>query len=406
MTDRRRNRLILCLKGKASLLLLGIGILPRVLLAQTPVSTPKSSQLKAIEVTEKNGQILSYRYLGGTTEVAMKGTALAPDAHIKLKVGSRPGFVELDINRGQIIGLKPANQFGRDFLTYVLWAVSVDGKAANLGEITFQGDRAISINVTTPYQTFWLMLTAEPTYAVVDPSPVVVLYSADDSHGKLISEKTAQGISGELFYYTHYTDYDRSPGPAHENIPADLLQARKAVELASKSPLFTADLSSDANNSSQSEEEARTREAFRQSQVFLERAEKAFAENPKGTDVAQLSRTTAQIAENARALAQGAVGGVLVRQLERELTRLRRNLGRTKIEPAPAPVETTPQPPAQVVTHTVETTEVQTAPAPAESEPQRTLAEAAGDLFRKPMTWFGVLGWGVALLLLFRKRSI
>ena len=102
----------------------------------------------------------------------MRGTSVAPDAHIKLKVGSRPGFVELDINRGKITGLKPASQFGSDFLTYVLWAVSVDGKAANLGEITFLDDKPISINVTTPYQTFWLMLTAEPNYAVVDPSPL------------------------------------------------------------------------------------------------------------------------------------------------------------------------------------------------------------------------------------------
>ncbi|HEY9465163.1 MAG TPA: hypothetical protein VIR54_18850 [Vicinamibacterales bacterium] len=61
---------------------------------------------------------------------------MAPDARIKLKIGSRPGFVELDINRGGISGLKPAQRLGNDFLTYVLWAVSIDGRASNLGEIT------------------------------------------------------------------------------------------------------------------------------------------------------------------------------------------------------------------------------------------------------------------------------
>ena len=134
-------------------------------------------QLRVIEVNEPEGQILSYRHLAGSTEVHMRGTRLAPKAQVKLKIGSRPGFVELDINRGGISGLEPAHRLGKDFLTYVLWAVSVDGKASNLGEITFEGERPVPVNLTTPYQTFWLMVTAEPNYAVVDPSAQVVLYS-------------------------------------------------------------------------------------------------------------------------------------------------------------------------------------------------------------------------------------
>jgi hypothetical protein len=384
-----------------------MGILPLALLAQRPVSTPKPSQLKAVEVNEQNGQILSYRYLGGTTEVAMRGTSLAPEARIKLKVGSRPGFVELDINRGQITGLKPANQFGKDFLTYVLWAVSVDGKAANLGEITFQSDKPISINVTTPYQTFWLMLTAEPTYAVVDPSPVVVLYSFEEKPGRAIPEKTAQGIPGELFYYTHYANYDRTPAALPEHVPVDLLQARKAMELASRSAIFAGDASSKARNTDESDEEERTRDAFRQSRVFLERAEAAFAENPRDTDVSQLSRTAAQIAENARALAQGAVGGVLVSQLERDLAKLQGELARERAKAAQPIAEASAESAAQVVTNTASLTPVSApAPEPGDRQPKSTLSEAVVDLFKKPVTWFGVLGWGVALLLLFRKRSI
>jgi hypothetical protein len=133
------------------------------------IPAEQTVQLRVVEVNEPEGQILSYRTLGGSTEVHMRGTLLAPDARVKLKIGSRPGFVELDINRGGISGLKPAaHLLGKDFLTYVLWAVSVDGKASNLGEITFEGERPVSVNVTTPYQTFWLMVTAEPNYAVVD----------------------------------------------------------------------------------------------------------------------------------------------------------------------------------------------------------------------------------------------
>src|SRR2546427_11530814 len=81
----------------------------------------------------------------------------------------RPGFLEIDINRGNIAGLKPAQQFGKDFLTYVLWAVSGDGKASNLGEISAAGQKTININARTPYQAFWLMVTAEADIAAVDP---------------------------------------------------------------------------------------------------------------------------------------------------------------------------------------------------------------------------------------------
>jgi hypothetical protein len=347
----------------------------------------KPSQLRMVEVPEKNGQILSYRYLGASTEVIMRGTPLAPQARINLKVGSRPGFVEIDINRGQITGLKPASQFGTDFLTYVLWAVSVDGKAANLGEITFEQEKPISINVTTPYQTFWLMLTAEPNYAVVDPSPLVVVYSAIENRDKA---GDSQAISGKLLYYTHYNDYDRKP-VSTGSVPNSLLQARKAVELASKSGILVT-----RGSGSVDTEEARTREALKQAQEYLVRAEQAYKDNPRGADVAQLSRTAAQIAENARALALGAVGGALVRQLEREVERLQSQLdARTAEASALALLVPSPKPvPAPIPTVIG-----------SEGQKPETTARIAG-VMSHPIAWFGLAGWGLALLLLFRRRSI
>src|SRR5262249_23073998 len=136
-----------------SLVLVLLAVFASASFALTAPRLDRAAQLRIIEIRQPDGQILSYRHLAGSTEVHLRGTSRAPEAHVKLKIGSRPGFVELDINRGEIIGLKPAHLLGKDFLTYVLWAVSVDGKASNLGEITFEGDRAISINVTTPYQT-------------------------------------------------------------------------------------------------------------------------------------------------------------------------------------------------------------------------------------------------------------
>src|SRR3954471_17109433 len=199
--------------------------------AEKAAPDEKIYRLKVIELQEPDGQILSYRHLAGSTEVKMRGTKLAPKAAIHLKVGSRPGFVEIDINRGAVSGLPPAHKLGKDFLTYVFWAVSVDGRASNLGEIPFEDDHPVSINVTTPFQTFWLMVPAEPSFAVVDPSPRVVLYSTGQT-GNETSDRKALTVRGSLFYYTHYTGYDSAEGAALGSAPNPLLQARKAVDLA------------------------------------------------------------------------------------------------------------------------------------------------------------------------------
>src|SRR5688572_8084503 len=293
------------------------------ILAQQPV------RLRVIEVNEPDGQILSYRHLAASTEVQMRGTRLAPKAQVKLKIGSRPGFVELDINRGGISGLEPAHKLGRDFLTYVLWAVSVDGKASNLGEITFEDGRPVPVNLTTPYQTFWLMVTAEPSYAVVDPSAQVVLYSVKQAS---TGENEALPIKGDLFFFTHYATYETAGGGAVDGIPNQLLQARKAVELASKSGVLVAG----SKTNTGLKEEAYTHEALAQARFFLARSEAAYRKDPKDQAVVQFARTSAQSAENARALSMGAVGGGLVHQLERELSDARGELSKLKIAEAAA----------------------------------------------------------------------
>jgi hypothetical protein len=338
---------------------------------------PQPVRLKVIEVNEPEGQILSYRHLAASTEVQMRGTRLAPKAQIRLKIGSRPGFVELDINRGGISGLEPANRLGKDFLTYVLWAVSVDGKASNLGEITFEDGRPVPVNLTTPYQTFWLMVTAEPNYAVVDPSAQVVLYSVKQAS---TGDNAALPIKGDLFFFTHYAAYETARGGAVDGIPNQLLQARKAVELASKSgPL------SGSKTDGGLKEEAYTREALAQARTFLARSEAAYKKDPNDQAVIQFARTSAQSAENARALTMGAVGGTLVRQLESELAGVREELAKLKI--AEAPARRLSAPPTNV------------------EAPDRS-PTAAPLLVKQPALWFAVAGWSVALVLLFRRRSI
>lgn len=343
----------------------------------------KVAPLTIIEVKERDGQILSYRHLAAATEVHMRGTKRAPDARVKLKVGSRPGFVELDINRNGVSGLQPAHLLGKDFLTYVLWAVSVDGKASNLGEITFEGDRPVAVNVTTTYQTFWLMVTAEPNYAVVDPSPIVVLYSARGGD----TDKGAIPIDRPLFFFTHYSAYESARSDTLPDIPNQLLQARKAVELTSRAGVLRGAVQTEG----ESKEEEYTREAMSQATAFLKLAEKAYKNHPGDKEVVQFARTAAQSAENARALASGAVGGLLVREMGKELDALRAEVEQLRASEHPG----VPAAPQAVLT--VRTTDT--------SSRQVSRAGLAA-LVRQPALWFAVSGWGCAIVLLFRRRTL
>jgi hypothetical protein len=337
----------------------------------------------------------------------MGGTSLAREARLRLKIQGasgpsslffirkrRPGFVEIDINRGNITGLQPPNQLGRDFLTYVLWAVSGDGKASNLGEIPSGGQKPISINARTPYQAFWLMVTAEPDFAVVDPSPQVVLYSIDESAHKEPPEKKAPPKKANLFFYTHYASYDSAP-TAVDAVPNELLQARKAVELASRSGISGLESTSGTGEAAGG---SHTRGILTRAKSFLGQAESAYKKHPKGTNVVQPARTAAQIAENARALALGAVGGNLIRQLEDELARVRAELAETQGELSKANARS----PADPNTSNSEASEPETAAAPlAKPTPKTQLAR----IVSSPSVWFALIGWGVAILLLFRRQS-
>ena len=383
--------------------LLAVSAMPLASQQRNAVEQP--GQLKVIQVREPNGQILSYGDLSRPTEVWMGGTSLARGARLKLKIQGassssvffirkrRPGFVEIDINRGNITGLQPPQQFGKDFLTYVLWAVSGDGKASNLGEITSGGQRPISINARTPYQAFWLMVTAEPDFAVVDPSPQVVLYSIDEAAHKERAEKKVPPKTANLFFYTHYADYDSAP-TAVEPAPNELLQARKAVELATRSGISGLESSSGTSETGGNH----TRGILTRAKSFLGQAESAYKKHPKGNNVVQPARTAAQVAENARALALGAAGGSLIRQLEEELARVRAELEETRAELSKANARLSGDP----ATSSPEASGPQAVTAPlAKPSAVRQFAK----IVSRPSVWFALIGWGVAVLLLLRRQS-
>jgi hypothetical protein len=152
-------------------------------------------------------------------------------------------------------------------------------------------------------------------------------------------------------------------------------------------------LAADGKRNAGVKEEAYTHEAFAQAKTFLARSEAAYEKNPKDQAVVQFARTSAQSAENARALAMGAVGGLLVRQLEGELAEARGELAKLKIAEPPA---AKPSAAATKVEPPRPAPEPAPEPAPAADPP----------ILKQPALWFAVAGWAVAVALLFRRRSI
>ncbi len=126
---------------------------------------------------------MSYRHRSGWTKVDLRGTPLAPDATGHADVNSRPGYIEVKTEMHKLL---PASQYGPEYLTYVLWAITPEGRSKNLGEVVLNGGNS-HLDVTTDLQAFALIVTAEPYFGVSQPSDVVVMENIirNDTLGKI-----------------------------------------------------------------------------------------------------------------------------------------------------------------------------------------------------------------------------
>jgi hypothetical protein len=138
-----------------------------------------------IEVVGGDIPAINYVHRSGKTEIGLAGTSLLPEAKGSATVESRRGRTVVD---AKFKGLKPANSFGAEYLTYVLWAITPEGRPVNLGEVLPEGSTS-EISVTTDLQSFGLIITAEPYYAVTMPSDLVILQNyvlKDKSQGVIV----------------------------------------------------------------------------------------------------------------------------------------------------------------------------------------------------------------------------
>src|SRR6478735_12588769 len=124
---------------------------------QTPVY-----KVNVVEYVQRSTKAVNYQHRGGATKIDFEGTPLMPKANGEAKVESKQGYMEVEV---EFDDMKPASQFGPEYLTYVMWAVTPEGRATNLGEVLLNGNRS-KLDVTTELQAFSLVVTAEPYFAV------------------------------------------------------------------------------------------------------------------------------------------------------------------------------------------------------------------------------------------------
>jgi outer membrane protein OmpA-like peptidoglycan-associated protein len=182
-----------------------------------------------VTVVSRSIQAVNYKHRGGATKLDFAGTDLMPEASGQAKVESKKGYIEIEVELGN---LQKPTTFGNEYLTYILWAISPEGRAVNLGEILVGDNHRSKVDVTTDLQAFALVVTAEPYYAVRQPSNVVVLENIvrDDTKGTTEAMHTKYELLERGGYIP--TGYRFDPVVLNTKLPLEFFEARNALRIA------------------------------------------------------------------------------------------------------------------------------------------------------------------------------
>jgi len=233
-------------------------------------------------LTTKSVKAIGYRVGGGSTKVDLKGTELMSAASGEAKVEAKPGATTIELS---LTGMTQPSTLGAEFLTYVLWVVTPDGRSGNIGEIILNKNGEGKLKATTPAQTFALLVTAEPYFAIRFPSEMVIL-----------ENDTRKNTKGQIFPVNDFklmrrAQYEKLGNPLAmtpdlERVPLQLYEARNAVDIA---------------KSRGADKDAP--EIFPKATSSLQMAENALASKADKKDIVSKAGQAIQFAEDARALA-------------------------------------------------------------------------------------------------------
>ncbi len=199
--------------------------------SQTTVAVEPVSPIPVfrVNVVSRSVSAVNYEHRSGASKVDFAGTDLMPSANGEAKVDSKRGSIEIDAEFGD---LQRPITFGNEYLTYVMWAISPEGRAVNLGEVLVGDNHRSKLRATTDLQAFALIVTAEPYYAVRQPSNAVVLENVVRDSTKGTTE--AVNANYELMERGGYipTGYKFDPVVLNARLPLEFFEARNALRIA------------------------------------------------------------------------------------------------------------------------------------------------------------------------------
>jgi outer membrane protein OmpA-like peptidoglycan-associated protein len=183
-----------------------------------------------ITVVERTTKAINYNHRSGSTKIDFRGTPLLPEARGEATVESKQGVIKIDARMEK---LQPATKFGPEYLTYVMWAITPEGRATNVGEVLLNGDKT-KLDATTELQSFGLIVTAEPYFAVTQPSDVVVMenFVRQDTTGTIEQVDAKFELLQRGQYTLNVNRAEIKPLRLDSKVPLELYEARNAVQIA------------------------------------------------------------------------------------------------------------------------------------------------------------------------------
>ena len=267
---------------------------------QAPADSGNPTPTYRINVVSRTTRAVSYRHRSGATKINFRGTDLMPAAAGEAKVESKRGALEVEV---EFSGLDRPTSFGNEYLTYVLWAISPEGRPVNIGEVLVGDNHRSKLDVTTDLQAFALIVTAEPYYAVRRPSNLVVL--ENEIRSDTVGATEVVDAKFELIDRGGYipTGYKFDPVILNAKLPLEFFEARNALRIAQ---------SAGAERYASSSYEKAVKQ-------MNEADALATAKHENKKTLVALSRETVQTAEDAREIA--------VKHIDEERAEGERNAG-------------------------------------------------------------------------------
>jgi outer membrane protein OmpA-like peptidoglycan-associated protein len=183
-----------------------------------------------VTVVARTTKAINYNHRSGSTEIGFRGTPLLPEARGVASVQSERGVIKIDAKMEK---LRPASTFGPEYLTYVMWAITPEGRATNVGEVLLNGDKT-KLDATTELQSFGLIVTAEPYFAVTQPSDAVVMenFVRKDTVGTIEQVDAKFELLQRGQYTLNVNPSEIKPMEADSKVPLELYEAQNAVRIA------------------------------------------------------------------------------------------------------------------------------------------------------------------------------